>query len=160
MSGFRSQAFGPSSAPQELVVYRETAIHYHGDSCLFQLASNLGVADAHLHPNQLRPDLEQLLQQDRDVLGAPEDVDDVDGTGCGGGGAEVGMYRFAQGHASSGVDRYDGVAGLLEVRGHAVTGAFRLSAESDHRDSACVSDQFCQMGPIGRHPQRAPWRWG
>ena len=43
-SAVRRPAFGLASAPQELVVYRETAIHYHRDPCLFQLPGNLGRA--------------------------------------------------------------------------------------------------------------------
>jgi hypothetical protein len=40
------------------------------------------------------------------------------------------------------VDRYDGIAGALEIRGHSVTGSVRLSAESDHGDSTGVSDEL------------------
>jgi hypothetical protein len=125
-----------------LVVYCETAIHYHGNPCLLQLTSNLRMANAHLHPNQLRSDFEQLLQQSRDILRAAENIHDVDGTGRGPGGAEIGIYRLTQGHASSRVDRDDGVARALEIRGHAVTGSVRLSAESDHGDATGVSDEL------------------
>jgi len=125
-----------------LVVYRETAIHYHGDPCLFQLTSNLGMANAHLHPDQLGPDFEQLLQQSRDILRAAENIHDVDGPGRVPGGPEIGIYGLAQGNASSRVDRDDGVTRALEVRGDSVTGSVRLSAESDHGDSTGVSDEL------------------
>ena len=100
------------------MVYRETAIHYHGDPCLFQLTGDLGMANAHLHPNQLGPDVEQLPAKPG-YTRAAENIHDIDGTGRGPGGAEIGIYRLAQGHASSGVHRDDGVARALQVGGTA-----------------------------------------
>ena len=60
------------------MVYRKAAVHDHGDAGCLELARHFVVPDTLLHPDERRPDLQQGVQQRRDVLRAAKDVDDVD----------------------------------------------------------------------------------
>ena len=91
-----------ASAPQELKVHREAPIHHHSDSCRLELPCHLVVPDALLHPDQRRTDLEQCVQQRRNVLRPAEDVHDVDRARGGGGGTEIGVHRLAQSDPATG----------------------------------------------------------
>ena len=63
------------------MVYGKASVHDNLDACSLELPRHIGVTDTLLHPDQLGPDLEQLIQQCRYVLRTAKNVDDVDGSG-------------------------------------------------------------------------------
>src|SRR5262245_45072232 len=102
------------SASKRVVVDREAPVHHHRNPCALEPLGRRIVANPDLHPDEARADGEEVIQQRGHVLRAPEDVDDVDRTG-GGGGPEVGLHGLPENVASRRPDRDDGVAGPLQV---------------------------------------------
>ena len=137
------------------MVYRKAAVHHDRNPGQFEAPGYAIVSNPLLHPDQLRTDLQKLLEQRGDVLRTPEDVHDIDGCGRGG-RAQVGVDRLAQGHAPRGMDRHDGVTGPLEICRHAVTRPFGFAAQTDYRDAPGIAHQLGQPAPIRRHRARLP----
>jgi hypothetical protein len=50
------------------------------------------------------------------------------------------------------MDRDDCVAGVLEIRGYAVTRPIGFAAQAYNRDAPRLSDKLRQLGSGGRHP--------
>ena len=123
------------------MVYRKAAVHHDRNPGRFKAPGHVIVSNSLLHPDQLRTDLQKLLEQRRDVLRAPEDVHDIDGSGRGG-RPQVGVDRLAQGDTSRGVDRHDGVAGALEICRYTVTRPFWFAAQADYRYAPGIPDQL------------------
>ena len=133
------------------MVDRETAVHDDCDAGFLQLAGNFVVPDTLLHPDERWMNLQQCVEQRRDVLGAAKDVDDIYGSGRGR-RTKIGMDRLSQRDAADRMDRYDGVTGALKICGHSVAGPLRFPAQPHHRNPTRGADQLRQPGAVRRPP--------
>jgi hypothetical protein len=65
------------------MVDRKASIHDHRNTGGFEAPCHVVMPYSLLHPDQLRVDFEELIQQRRDVLRAAENVHDIDRSPCG-----------------------------------------------------------------------------
>jgi hypothetical protein len=124
-----------------LVVYRQAAVHHDRNPSRFEASGHVIVSNSLLHPNQLGTDLQKLLEQRRDMLRAPEDVYDVDGSRRGS-RTQVGVDRLAQGDAARRMDGHDCITDPLEICRHAVTRPFGFAAQTDYRYAPGIAHQL------------------
>ena len=89
-----------------------------------------------LHPDVFGADGDGLVDYRGDLVGAAENVDQIDGFGD---GWEVGVGYFAEGFLDGGVDGDDAVALLLEVGGDAVAVAVGVVGQADYGDGFAVA---------------------
>jgi hypothetical protein len=133
-----------------LVVDRKASIHDNCNPGRFEAPCYFVVPYSLLHPDQLRVDFEKLLQQRWNVLGTPEDVDDVDWS-TGGGRAQVRVHWLTKGDAARRVNGHNGVTGPLEICRYTVTRPFRFAAKSDDCYTPGITHQLCQPAAIRWH---------
>ena len=114
-------------------VFNHEATIVNGEQTGVLCARDAGrVADAKLQPDGLRADGDRFVDVRVGLLGAAEDVDNVDRDGHGG---EVGVGRFAEyGGGEAGVDGDDAEALLLEVSRDAVVVARGVLGQADDGD--------------------------
>ena len=89
------------------------------------------VGDPLLKPERFGVDGDGGIADGRNVFGAAEDIDDVDGAG---GVFQAGIRFFAEDFGFVGVDGDDFVAGALEVGGDLVRGTRGVGGEADYGD--------------------------
>jgi hypothetical protein len=135
-----------------LVFYCKTSVHDDSDACRLELTGYLRMTNTLLHPHQLWPDFQQLVQQGGNVLRAPENVYNVDRTSRGGGGAKIVIHLLTQGHAARRMHRNDGVTSALEIGRHAVARPFRFAAQAYDSDATRISDELRHLTSIQWHP--------
>lgn len=109
------------------------------------------VFDAELEPERLGADLDGLAGDFRGLVGAAEDVDEVDGAGN---VEKRGVGRLAKNLFLLGVDGDDLVADFLKGLGDAEAGAGGVGAESDDGDGAGLAEDFFE----GAHEAKICWK--
>ncbi len=122
------------------MVYSKATVHDHFDAGCLQAPRYVRVANAYLHPNQNRFDLDHRIEQRRYVLGAPEDVHDVDWS-RGRRRPQVRMDRLAQGGAGYRMNGDDGEPCSLKVGGYTVTRPIGIPAQAhDSNTTSAAKD--------------------
>ena len=107
-----------------MIVAQDTAIHDDGHAGRARTLGFVQVDDAVLQPECFQAALHTFIDNLRNVLGAAEDIDDID--------ANVGRQRiqmrvrlFAQAFVNPRPDWNDTVAGILQTAGNTVTVTMR-----------------------------------
>jgi hypothetical protein len=90
-----------------------------------------GVDDAELEPDSFGMDGDGGVDDGRDLFGAAEDVDDVDGAGD---VFEAGIGFLAEHFPFVGIDGNDAIANVLEVGSNFVAGTGGVGRKADNGD--------------------------
>ena len=133
------------------MIHRQAPIHHDTDPGGLQATGHVVVPNALLHPDQVGPHREQSLEQGRNMLRAPKNVDDIDRTVRGGSGMEIRIDWLSEGDASSRMYRDDAVAGALEVCRNTVTWPFRFWTQTDDCNRSGTPNQLGHSRSV-RHP--------
>ena len=128
-------------------LFEEAVVHDDFDASGFGFGGGFLVDNAFLQPEVRDFETDDFVDDFGDVLGAAEDVDELDLAGMGGcGGVEVGEGWFSEGRFDIGVDGENAVALALHEARDAVAGAAFVVGEADDGDGLGAIEDFLDGG--------------